>query len=348
MDKTRIKSGERVRLNDLLNFIDKNLKYMGNQKTINITQENEEIKFELERVNFQDIKKVNYFPPSLNNILKLNSDNQHKYSLAGVLPSVHYGYRKMEKKIINISLLSSIVTCLKQTFLSQPTQYQISYISCVLERLIVANMKNDLFEKLTNGIFDKDVINNVCDFFHINIFILDVVGDKIYKGFKDYIPFKKTVLLLKFQNDVYQPLFNEQTRCFTYNDPIIQDFIKLYEIAVEDLNTYLNIEEIDKQIKSYNERVTKYQNYKNAISGDTVKQADSSNNTEKEKIDYDDKMNAFDDDINSNSNEIKYKLSDLKLTLKLTDLQKIAGDLHIDFKNKKKSDLMTELKSLLK
>jgi hypothetical protein len=147
------KCGERIGITELLNYLKTNkdtIKNIGCIDLNNVNNTKNKIEeTEISKLHFQDLKKINYLPENLANIFKLNSDNFHKYLHAGVLQNLSYSYSKHTESVkINVSLYSSILVCLRHTFLSQPSKYQEIFITKLIDRLKndASGAKFDFFE----------------------------------------------------------------------------------------------------------------------------------------------------------------------------------------------------------
>lgn len=435
-----IKTGKRVSVEDLFKYIKSNKESFRTVGCVDLNDTKEDIQIieNIERLHFQDSKKVNFLPKNLAHIFKFNSDNFHKYLHSGVFSNLNYSYdKRVEKVNINVSLYSSVITCLKQSFLSQPVSYQSNFITKFIDRLRVEittskskthykklyKWKNDeLHTDLVHDITGCKIIKYLCDFLHINIFILDIDDDNLYYGGgEQYIPYKKNIFLLKYSNDIYEPFFTEHAKTFGVNEPIIKtikqniSLIKIYQLSEQLKNDFVSeLEEIEENLDIYKTKYTEtYKDktltkilVKNNKSGnvETILGNDDSKVSSKVKPkddSYDETMNEYDDDSDSNNTNIqklnnisdsdndssssevskksnnvktsdhskenkktkklkkekkqKYNLEDIKSSLKLEELRKIAKDIDVELteildnkvKAKTKSKLIEQIKEKL-
>ncbi len=88
------KPGERIGINDLLKYLKTNKEAIKNIGCVDLNNvnnsKNNAIDTEIVKLQFQDLKKMNYLPDNLASIFKINSDNFHKYLHAGVLQNLSY------------------------------------------------------------------------------------------------------------------------------------------------------------------------------------------------------------------------------------------------------------------
>jgi hypothetical protein len=367
-------------MDDLFKYLKKNSEAFKFVSYIDLNDKVEKtIALTIDKLHFQDSKKINYLPTNLANIFKVNSNNLHKY--------LHIGVLKAIDGISNISLFSSIITCLKQTFISQTTSNQTLFIMKFVERLKSESKgskfvefgykrykwdKTDLYNDLSNGAASGNVVKYLCDYLHINIFVLDLDKDELYfGGGEEYIPYKKTIFLLKYEDDTFEPFCTEQSRIFVAND----DLIKHIRENKKYVKCHVLSDKVDAEFNEIEEDLEKYRLLK------TKKQPIQEKNTEIHKIQLcemevkkdndssdessDESSDDFDEELSELESELEeelekpckiYKSENIKSTLKLAELQEIAKELEINIaetKNKKtkaktKDQLVTEIKKILK
>lgn len=251
---------ERISIYDIINFIQKNITQISNIDCIDNTQLTNEIPLiqsnsKLTPLQFQEIKPIKSLPPNLNQIFN------EKYFHIGVL-------RNLNK--LDISLYSSIIVCLKSKFHSQTLEFQIDYITkfidCLKSNSKIFNYKkynwnkSDIYNSLCKDFIGINIIKFVSDYLYINIFILDIEQDKLYFGSGEhFIAWKKTIFLIKYNDNYFEPLYSETNMYFQHKDTIIQyilsnkHLVNLYQLSLtntfeftdieENLNPYLHIKE---------------------------------------------------------------------------------------------------------
>lgn len=371
--------GKRIGLNDIIEFVKKNKNII---KNIGCVDLNEKIDIEpkkIDKLKFQNFKKINYLPKNLTDIFTSNSENLNMYLHAGSLEKIKYStHKSIEKKEINISFYSSILCCLNQSFLSQSLFHQSNFITCFINRLCLEasdskfkqfeykNLgwdKNELVNNIANGEIDENIIKYLSDYFHINIFILNLEEDKLYfGGGENYIPYKETIFLLKYNDDNYEPFFTEKTRTFSFSDPIIKTIKKFSnKIGIYVISDKMNLmfgeteENLDKYIhKSKTRKLKKYvqveTNCNNDInafdecpSEDDVENSEIENITEQQITKKTSSESTSNEHIDPNS---------ISISMKVDELRKIAKKLNIDImindKLKTKPTLIKEIKNKIK
>lgn len=398
------KIGERIGINELLQYLKTNKDVIQNIGCIDLNSINTLKTNTIEsitKLQFQDLKKINYLPENLANIFGINLDNFHKYLHAGVLQYISHS----DGKKINVSLYSSILVCLKHTFLSQQQQNQELFITKLLNRLKTESIgtkfkffeydklgwnKENLKMSIINGNINPHVIKFVSDYLCINIFILDIQQDKVYFPGDEYISHRKHIFLLKYPDNTYEPCFTEQSRTFTLNDIMVKNLMQ----HSKKINTYILLNNFDKN-NNFNEQnnefheiyedLTKYVGKSSKWNkNDPIKNITDKTDIKKlmhhEVNSYDDSINAYDDMITDTQNDVshcklldiendtsdnnhekkpkkinkketsqndtsskKYKISDIKTTLKIAELQTIAKNLKISTEKNGKAKIKKEL-----
>ena len=213
----------------LINFIEKNFNNKEYNNYYNDCGEKENVKDKnininkLEKLNFSDEKQITFFPTNLDEWFNIEDKYFHKGCLTHFEPlNVNYN--------INISLFSSIFTCLFDNFSNHLPNKQ----SVIIQDFILLLKKDskkkfsefeyknkdtsftsyDLIAELDNGVFGGNIFRYISDYLHINIFVLDVTEDNLtYGNIKIFIPYKKTIFLLKF-GDNYEPMYTKKKNIF--------------------------------------------------------------------------------------------------------------------------------------
>jgi len=228
---TNTNTNRRISINDLFDFIKKNVYVVNSLGYVDLNDTKRNIKTtELHKLEFQDVQKISYLPPQLSQIFNIQHD---KYLHAGCLKTCS----ELPK---DISLYSSIMTCLKQPFLSLMVTEQDFFISRLLIKLrkeaikkyelfgykLYEWSKNTLETAVTNLESGVNVLKYLSDYFHINIFICDIEKDILqFTGGTVFIPYKKNIFLLKFNDGTFEPLYMDHTRTLSVNDKLIKKLI---------------------------------------------------------------------------------------------------------------------------
>jgi len=229
--KKNVEDDEEVTIDDIIKFVTNNLSTISNIGYYDLN-EPEKKKEELKELQFQDIKKIDEFPEHIG---KVFGSVNIKFIHTGVLKFLVAGNKA------NISFYSSIFTCLKPNFMVQMTAFQFDFLSKFLDIFLMESikmyfnifgfkklglMRDDLYNFIKNGIINQYVIRFVANYFHVNIFVLNLEDDRIEYFDEVFVPFKKNIFLLKYSDNNFEPMFTECTRFFNYSDTIIQFIIQ--------------------------------------------------------------------------------------------------------------------------
>jgi hypothetical protein len=269
------KQGNLITTIQLLDFIKQNTTQINNIGLFDINDIKKEIiennfSQSLNILKFQEIKTVSYLPSFLNDFFDLQNE---KYLYSGVLKklNVNKSFYKTNKNTntLNVSFYSSIFSCLKSSFLTQPIHEQTEFILKFIDRIKIESFssydkfkyklfkwnKNDLKNDIENEKIVKSLIKYVADYLHINIFILDIASDELhFSNGEIFIPYKKNLFLIRHDNENFEPLFSEQSSFFSFENKIIHKILinikniipynftsenNLNIITNEDINQYL-------------------------------------------------------------------------------------------------------------
>lgn len=387
---------DKLTLNDLITYINKEAhKQVKGCVDLNTILKNN-IKTSLDKLQNKETSKINWLPKNLDSIFKIN-ESSTKYLYNGVLETLDFNNNKgkyNDTKIINCSLYSSIITTLKHSIISETIENQEMFLSTFLKRFtndiqsffdnFNYNKKydwdvNEIYDNITEKPHHGTIIKYISDYFHINIFILDIPKDELYfGGLDEYVPYKDSILLLKFDDNIFNPIFtNNSSKLFTFNDEAIKNIrkkmaqIKIYDKSTnndvkfmeisEDLNKYLN-PKTTKSKKETSKVKNHFEEHNDNDSSNKIQYL-SEFNTEIDDFDY----NSIETDNENTDDEIdketkkkcktskKYNVDNINHKLKLKELQDIAIDLDIKIsskhngklKNKTKQELITDITNKL-
>lgn len=340
LNKTNIsENNARVSVSSLINYIKTNKNQMKSIDIIELSSiQNIEVN-EISKLRYQEVKQVLHLPENLNSIFHIE---KNKYLHAGVLDNIPLF------NDTNISLYSSILVCLKQNFFSQNTPYQQKFVTSLIECLKADSKKNsyrkynwerdDLYKSISKGFIGVNILKFLCDYFFVNIFVLDIKNDKLmFAGGEYYIPYKKNIFLIHYENDSFEPLYCENSRFFQHTDNIMQEIRNTKNVSVYKLSQNLDFNFIEKE-----ELLEPYLNIK--VNKEENKEGNKEENKE-EFISLDDIDNMVDkvavkEDKKDNSK--KYTQKELK-NMKLQELQEIAKSLDIDITDGKKKKTKEQL-----
>ena len=187
----------------------------------------------IEPLAFQDTSELNNLPKKL---MELFSSYSNSLIRIGVLSQY-----SRSKKILNLSPISSILSCLIGNFINKHEDDQNSYIK-IIHDYLVKNIFNKSFEqfgykkfKWDQNKFYQDIVSLnfsyklvrfIADIFHINIFILNIQNDNLeYCGSMPFVPYKKNIFLLLHSNDILEPVFFKESKYLSHNSPLITHLI---------------------------------------------------------------------------------------------------------------------------
>lgn len=417
--QNQTKVGKRISKEDLLRYIELNKESLKNAKYVDLNSASEEETLNIiEKSQNSVLSEIKYLPPNLASIFNITTN---KYLHTGCLKTMNIKSGKSQTHI-QVSFLSSILTCLYPQFSTITTVNQMSFIARLLERLKIEAggakfvqfgykkkyqwVKEDLAADVAKGTYESNVIKYISDYFHINIFILDLVKDLLLFGGDNYVPYKQTIFLLKYEDSTYEPVFCGIFRVFTIESQIIKtirsnpDVVTLMQISnkvalgfeesEEDLLQYLPPKEkVKEKIEKPEERADREKREKaakeaakekekpkviakvnddceslngfsegdindNESNADIIKLCpDNENNENNENDETEDEKpkkitkSKKNTSTSSTQGTSKYKLSDIKSTLKLDELKVIAKSLNIYVDKKTKAVLIEDIKAAL-
>jgi hypothetical protein len=99
------KQGKRISMEDLYKFIKTNKTTFQNIGCINLNESIKQQTEELEKLQFQDIKKIQMFPNTISEFLQVSGTK-----------FLHAGTFVKTKGSVNLSLFSSVISCLRRSF----------------------------------------------------------------------------------------------------------------------------------------------------------------------------------------------------------------------------------------
>ena len=325
----------RISVSSLLNFIDINSKKIKNINYVDLNLiKNDEIN-ELKKLRFQEVKPITSLPQNLSFIFDIK---KNKYLHSGVLSSISLFNNT------DISIYSSLIVCLKPNFSSQNINYQKQFITTLIECLSSDSTKtsyrkygwnrSDLQKNISGGFIGINILKFLCDYFTVNIFVLDIKSDSLYyAGGETYVPYKKNIFLIHHDNESFEPFYTEAKRFFNYNDSIIKKIREEKIVKVYQLSRELNF--------SFNEQEEELEKH---LGIKLEKEEEKGEKEEKEEKEG--KIVKIDDIINiiDKVSKSDYTKQELK-NMKIADLQGIAKENNIDIicgKKKKTKDILIE------
>jgi len=359
------KTGKRINVNDLLDYIKQNCSEIEDVDCIDLNELKNQIptKKLISQLKFQEIEKITKISNKMDKFFDISNN-----------VFLHVGTMKNTSKCNDslVSLLYSICVCLISNFIIGDEKYQNKFIVDLFDKMKQQykdifrehnykkygwKQKNNLIEEMLMNIFidDNDLIKMyiyLSDYFCINIFILDLTKDNLYFGGDDYIPYKRTIFLLKYENSMFEPMNSEKTKVFSIDDNIIKkirinkEFINVYTDVIGKTTFEESIEELFNETNTQTKTIEN--DNKSEIPIDTMN-AYYENCSDTECDNTQKKTTKSPTKKGKVSEENKYDIKNITLKMKLNELQTIAKDLNITISKKTKQMLLDEItKKLIK
>jgi hypothetical protein len=342
---------------------------------------NDEFKFSC--LKFGESKNINDFPDRLKTIFD-----------PYIKDLLRHGSRKYFDNDINLSLYYSILVQIVKNFDKMPSKDQFNYISKLRDKLImyistVDIMKDLGYEKL--GWIKKDLTNTlvqyksnklvmklIADYLSLNIFVLNIVEDKIYViSDNDSYDIFRPNIFLSFNEDTFEPLVYSDSNILDYNMGPIKKLITV------DKNHLILMDVNLKEHESiqFNIKLSNMDKYKDKIrvssqennSDESDKTISPKNDALKETVDIENEYNEVIPDVSDynvyvkdieNTETEKTNVVDetpklvfkISSKMKLEELQTIAKKLNISLdkiinskkKAKTKNELIEEINNSLR
>jgi len=214
-----IKHEKQLSIENLCKFIEEN-KDKINKKNISYL---ENIPIEKEyKINYVEInKKATIFPlkEKLDNILHIiaKKNNYIRYGVLSIVKSFPE---------TDISFVSSIIALLVDNFIKFKEDEQQEIIETFM-RKIYKDVKNkykeynynklgwnakEFYLHVKNFTIGRDIMRYITDYLNINIFIIELFEDNIkYIGSETFVKYKKNLILVKHNEEHYEPVFCDTT-----------------------------------------------------------------------------------------------------------------------------------------
>jgi len=167
----------------------------------------------------------------------------------------------------NISLLYSIFMCLDKKFCTKSKSTQVKWLDAAINKIVDDIKKEDLeknyndadiIKELTTFSNNKIVLRFLSDYFNINIFLINVIEDKMFAiyGEEQFNIFKNSIFL-SFYDEQFEFLSYDDKKIWEYNDPPFKKIIKVskkkisimdigetkeFELGTEDISKYIKLD----------------------------------------------------------------------------------------------------------
>lgn len=336
--------------------------------------------FEFNTLEYGESRNINDLPTKLKSIFD-----------PYIKDFIRCGIRKTFENETNLSLYGSILSLVIDNYMQLSKGEQLNYIHKLRDKLIiyVSNptvmkengydklgwVKKDVMQSLVQFKSNKLIIKLLADFFHINIFILNVVEDRIYviSNGESYDMFRKNTFLV-FYNNTFEPLIYCNSRLLNYATSPVNKLITVDKqlVILMDIgfniqfNSQFNIKLSALHIKNKQngENNLIHENAYNCAQNDETNNVTNGNaiveNEFDEILPEDSDANAYITEIEHSETENKIPNASLVFKIspkmKLDELQLIAKKLNIDIEkdgikkktNKTKTELINEINVVLK
>jgi hypothetical protein len=265
----------KITLNKLLSFIQSISQFDENdEKDYNILSfKNDLVESSFKLLKFGEVNTLGDLPKTLKNIFDPFITDMKR---VGVLPN--------KNKVTNVSLLYSILYCIKTDFLDLSNAEKINCIEAFTNKMLTdfggKNLykkykynelgwkKNEFIETLDKYKNNILTLRFLSEYLSINLFLLNMNEDKIYAIYpeKEYNVFKPSIFL-SFYDNIFEPIiYNNQHIWRNEYDPLRKlinidkkyigilngdfknEIEKVFVIGSEDLSKYLPNKEEDEEI----------------------------------------------------------------------------------------------------
>ncbi|QKF93761.1 hypothetical protein QKU48_gp0303 [Fadolivirus algeromassiliense] len=341
--------------------------------------------FNFSCLKFGESKNINDFPEKMKTIFD-----------PFIKDFIRYGIKKTFDNDNNLSFYYSVLSLLVNNFDKLPTKDQFNYITKLRDKLIIYMSNDEIFkqQEYTNmGWIKKDLMNSlikfkinkiivkiVADYFNINIFVLNIMEDRIYVSSDNetYDMFRPNIFLA-FNNDTFEPLIYSDSGLLDYNSGPVKKLITVDKNYVNIMNANLKDDKILQftiTLSNINKYIKDDSRKNNKIDSESTPQeiieekentdvSDEIENNYGEIIPDESDANAYIKDIEENNNskqitpatQLVFKISP---KMKLEELQEVAKKLNITLeketkkgktvisKQKTKGELIDEINVVLK
>ena len=286
--------------------------------------------FQFSCLKFGESKNINDFPEKLKNIFD-----------PFIKDLIRYGSRKTFESDMNLSLYYSILAQLIKNYEKFPLKDQLNYITKLRDKLIIYVsgdiMQEHEYDKLgwtkkdiTNSLIqfksNKLVMKLIADYFNINIFVLNIVEDKLYViSENDYYDMFRSNIFVVFNIDTFEPLIYSDSNILEYNSGPIKKLYTVDKNSIILMDTNL----IDHQPLQFNIKLSNLNKYAKMIpvneNNIVISIQDTINDTAEQINDIAEQINAKTEvDIENEYEEVVPEESDANAYIK--DIEKSESE----------------------
>ncbi|ARF09633.1 hypothetical protein Indivirus_2_12 [Indivirus ILV1] len=214
-------------------------------------------------------------------------------------------------------------------------------------------VKKDIVDSLVKFKTNKVTLKLIADYFYLNIFLFNVIEDKIYVVSENnsYDMFRKSIMLV-LNESTFEPMVYNNILISEYTSGPIKKLVTVDKKFLVLLDTNLK-DSIPAHFTIRLSDISKYLKEENKP--EQSQDTDNQENEYAEVIPNESDANAYIKDIESTEKEIVNKpqlVFNISQKMKLSEIQDIAKKLNIDLNNgpkkKTKIELMNEINSVLK
>ena len=289
----------------------------------------------------------------------------------------HFTLTKLSSTNENISAYYSVLRLCIPKFEEYTQQQQIDYIKCLREKLIayVSNTeifkmncyeklkwnKKSIIQSLMQFKVTKITLKLMADYFSVNIFILNILEDKLYVvSGNDFYDMFRFNIFITLNNETFEPLIYLKKSLLEYNNALVKKIISIHKNIIILFNANLN-ENIDLEfiikLDTFNTvTINKENEYDEIILSELDENAYVRDIEVKKNNLKDTKIKQIEDKITEDKVPIQGIVFNVSLKMKLDVLQDMATKLNIDInkngangkkKLKTKNELVDEINKIM-
>jgi len=319
--------------------------------------------FQFACLEFNQSKNINDFPEKLKSIFD-----------PYIKDFIRHGSRKTFDSDANLSLYYSILNHIIKDFHKMPSKDQLNYITRLRDKLIIFAStpeimqtqeyntlgwtKKDLMNSLVQFKTNKLVIKLIADYFNLNIFILNIIEDKIYVvSENDFYDMFRANIFVAFNDDTFESLVYSNSNLLDYNASPIKKLITVDKNILILMDTNLS----EHQPPAFNMKVSSLEKYSKNIKKEPITQPEETTPEVVAENEYDEIMpndsdiNVYVKDIENKKTETSQLVFKISSKMKLEELQAVAQKMGIELEKsgkykkiiKTKGDLINEINTML-
>lgn len=293
--------GPKISLDDIVNYIEKNKKFINNPLTEKLDMNDVHAEQGIEALQYNKTSNVDSLPTNLQSIF-----SSTEFIRAGSLTYVGIPAN------VDVSYASSLIMLMVPDFTQMKDDDRVDFVQAFIRKIHKESRESftkfgydklgwdvkEFMNNVKNFTIGKDLLRYVADFLNINIFILDYEMDSlIYVGEKTFSKYKKNVLLLKIKENRFEPVFMRDALFINHKSFIIKKLMNSrflverldcdFTNEKEEFNFVIGEEDLEKYIEQIADKTKKIEDDKNVVDknskGSDVKPGQVSTFEEKSK-----------------------------------------------------------------